>query len=447
MKKIFAFAAASMLMTVPVLAQESPSYNRDFQPSPDVAPGKYGAISSPVTSKFNLSVGGFVKLDYAYNSVNLGPNGALLPNGGIPKTSSIQGNQDQSILTARQSRLWLKVDGPTLFGAKTNALVETDFYGDNAASGESPQVRMRHAFGTMSWNNTQLLFGQSSDLFAPAVASTVDFRHGQATGTPFQPRVPQIRLTQKVDISSENSLKVVVAMQDPAQGQNTGALVSANGDTGAVTGTAFTSVVSSAPNFAGQIMFSSKVLGAAPGFYGTSMNNLTFGGFGLYGKEYLKGVTDSVDSYGYGLYAFVPVLKSSDGKSRSMTASLEAQAYFAANMNFNSATGAKTIGSGNDTKPAKGYGLYGQAIVYPTENVGVTAGYARRGASKYDDYTAANFEKYNELIYTNIAYDINAAIRVAVEYEHQYTLYGKPTAGTSDHGQINTGRLAAYYFF
>lgn len=443
----YALTAASLLLAAPVMAQDPPKYNCDYKPSCEVAPGKYGAMSSPVKSKFDVSIGGFIKLDYAYNSANLGPNGALLPNGGAPKSSSIQGQEEQSILTARQSRLWLKVAGPTFLGAKTTALIEGDFYGDLAASGESPQFRMRHAYGTMDWANTQLLFGQTSDMFAPAVSSTVDFRQGQATGTPFQPRVPQIRLTQKINLSPDNSLKVVIGVQDPAQGQNTGALVATNSETGAVSGNAYTGVYSSKPNYAGQVMFISKALGVAPGFYGMAMNNFTFGAFGLYGNENLTTTSQSVDSLGYGLYAFVPLLKSSDGKGRSMTASLEAQAYYAANMAFNSATAAKTIGSGNQTNAAKGYGLYGQAIFYPTEDMGITAGYERRNAYNYANYTAANFEKYNELIYGNVAYDLNAAVRVAVEYEHQRTSYGRPTAGTSDSGQINTARIAAYYFF
>lgn len=435
-----------LLLASQALAEETTKQNND-KPSSEVALGKSGGVLSLVKSKFDVSIGGFVKLDYAYNSVNLGPNGALLPNGGAPKSSSIQAGEEQSILTARQSRVWLKVAGPSFQGAKTNALMEVDFYGDNAAAGESPMPRMRHAYGTLDWTNTQLLFGQTSDMFAPALSSTLDFRQGQATGTPFQPRVPQIRLTQKVNLSSDNSLKFIVGVQDPAQSQNTGALVNANGDTGAVSGTAYTAVYSAKPNFAGQIMYTSKSLGTAPGFSGMSMNNFTFGTFGLVGNENFSNATKSVDSLGYGLYTFVPLLSSVDGKSRRMTASFEAQAYYAANMAFNSATAGKVNGAGNQARPAKGYGVYSQIMFYPTEDLGLTTGYERRNAYNYNEYTTANFEKFNELVYANIAYDFNAAIRIAAEYEHQRTSYGRPTAGTSDSGQINTGRLAAYFFF
>ena len=112
MKKVLGLIAASMLLAAPAMAADAPVYNCDYAPSCEVAPGIYGAMASPVKSKFDLNIGGFVKLDYAYNSVNLGTNGALLPNGPIPKTTSVAGQQEQSILTARQSRFWLKVAGP-----------------------------------------------------------------------------------------------------------------------------------------------------------------------------------------------------------------------------------------------------------------------------------------------------------------------------------------------
>src|SRR5512135_2978636 len=115
MKRVLGFTAAAIIMAAPVMAQEvpqatAPSYNCDFMPSCEVAPGMYGKMGTPVSSKFKLSIGGFVKLDYAYNSVNLGQSGSLAPgNGQIPKAGSTAAQQSQSIFTARQSRFWLKV--------------------------------------------------------------------------------------------------------------------------------------------------------------------------------------------------------------------------------------------------------------------------------------------------------------------------------------------------
>ena len=505
MKKTLALVAASMLLATLAMAADAPTYNCDWQPSCEVSPGIYGAMSSPVKSKFDLSIGGFVKLDYAYNSVNFGASGVNSPNGPIPVKGELlvsgsgsplksaytlknftNANEDQSILSARQSRFWFKVAGPTFLGAKTGALIEADFFGDPSTASESPQLRMRHAYGTMDWANTQLLFGQTWDIFGPALAATQDNRNGAPIGTPNQPRVPQIRLTQKINFNADNSLKLVIGVQDPNEdGNNNSALYTAalaSTTTGNVTvaqqgQTIFSPSYGPAMNVAGQLMFISKALGQAPGFYGLAMNNLTLGAFGLVGSQKMTDFTNAmnnghaVDVYGYGLYAFVPVIKSKDGKNRALTMSLEAQAYVSAGMAFNSANGnalapqhSKTGVTTGPPTAGKGYGIYSQLIFYPTQDLGITAGYGRRNALDYagmnpNGNSKAIYEQYNDNLYANVAYDLNAAVRVAAEFEHLRTVYGggtdaskKPLYGVAggtvgNLGQDNTARLCLYYFF
>jgi hypothetical protein len=441
-------ATAAMATEIPQVATQAPAYNCDYQPSCEVAPGIYGQMASPVMSKFNLTIGGFVRLDYAYNSQNLGAAGFVLPGkpgGGVNAERSLAYNQAQSEMTARISRFWLKVAGPTFLGAKTGALIEADFMGGNASNNEEGNLRMRHAYGTLDWANTQVLFGQFWDTFGPAAASTIDFRQGSTFGTPNSPRVAQLRLTQKVNFNADNFLKLVLSVQNPAadqQGTNAG----------------------NVPNVAGQLMFVSKALGVAPGFYGMSMNSLQAGFFGLWGSEN-AGALRNVDVYGYGAYAFVPLLKSKDGKSRAMTASLEAQAYISAGMNWNganastglvaTATAPATSATGANltarNSAAKGYGAYGQIIFYPIQDLGFTAGYERRNAINYGSFTNAvgnTYEQYNELIYASASYDLNAAVRISGEYLHARTQYGNsPFAGQGKFGQLNGTRVAAYYFF
>lgn len=434
--------AATALLAAPVFAQEvpqnsPPTYNCDYDPACEVAPGVYGKMASPVTSKFNLSLGGFVKLDYVYNSVNLGSNtpaiGTILPNG-VPKGSSVAGKQDQSIFTARQSRLWFKVAGPSFLGAKTGALIETDFYGAGG-SNESANMRMRHAYGTLDWENTQLLFGQYWDNFGPAAASTLDFGLGSTMGNPAQPRVAQIRVTQKVKLSDLNSLKLSAALQNPTQDSN-----KQSGDT--------TDTWGGVVNGAAQAMLISKSRGVAPGFWGLSMNSLQAGFFGLYGTESAGGNSHNIDSWGYGFYTFVPILASKDGRSRAMTASFEGQAYMAANMVFNGATAVSQVGPAGNRTGAKGFGLFGQAIFYPTQNLGFTAGYGRRDAYNYADYARIkDFQRTSSQVFANINYDLNAAIRIGVEYQNLNTQYGNITPGTSSSGSANIFRTSLFYFF
>ncbi len=482
MKKVLVTIAGMLLFAAPAMAVEvppgitgaaAPAYNCDYQPSCEVAPGIYGKMASPVTSKFNLSIGGFVELQYAYNSQNLGVNGYVFPGaptGGLSPVGSNLAKEHQTQFSARTSRFWLKVAGPTFLGAKTNALIEADFIGTSATLStnvnENGFLRLRHAYGSLDWPNTQVLFGQYSDIFGPAFAATIDFRHGATTGTPNNPRVAQIRLTQKIPFNDDNYLKLVAGVQNPVQDYMSpdSATTIANGD---------------APNVAAQLMFVSKALGVAPGAYGFAMNSLQVGFFGLWGNEQVNagGVnhTNSVDAYGYGFYGFVPLVKSKDGKSRAMTASLETQGFISAGINWDGANASTNLTFTNAaTAPpagafvsnlyrngsaAKGYGVYGQLIFFPTQDLGITSGYMRRNAIDYAQFTniapvgagsATTFEAYNEIIYANVAYDLNAAVKLMTEYEHAKTQYGRnfnATGTIGNFGQANIFRVSALYFF
>jgi len=290
-----------------------------------------------------------------------------------------------------------------------------------------------------------VLFGQNWDIFGPMIASTVDFRSGATTGAPNNPRVPQVRVTQKIDLNSDNSLTLVAGLQDPNQDGNNNNAASNYG---------------AAVNAAGQIMFSSKVLGAAPGYFGLPMKPLTVGVFGLYGNS-KTATNQTVDSYGGGVYAFVPVLRSSDGKSRAMTMSLEGQAYEAANMAFNTATAATVYDTAAaNPSEAKGYGLGVQAIFYPTQELGLTAGYGRRGVINDSGYRShfpatpaaqvdPGFQKSTTQFYANASYDLNAAVRVMAEYQNMETDYAYTAAANTPDakGVANIFRVAAFYFF
>jgi hypothetical protein len=445
-KKLGLSAATIILFAGAALAEETTPYNCDFSPSCEVAPGMYGAMASPVKSKFNLSIGGYVKLDYAHNTNAVGPVSPGTPGGNLPAG----GSRDESIFTAKQTRFWLRVAGPTFLGAKTNALVEADFYGANSLGNEFGNLRMRHAYGSMDWANTQVLFGQFWDVFGPAASDTIDFRQGGGTGTPNNPRVPQIRLTQKVNLNADNAIKLVFALQNPVQDAASAASNSMSKTTG----------LGSAVNGAGQIIYSSKALGVSPGFMGLGMSPLQLGFFGLAGSQKIEG-NHAVDVYGYGFYGFVPLLKSNDGKNRAMTLSLETQAYMAAGMDVQGATALAVVNKSPNLTAAKGFGFFGQLKFHPTQDLGITGGYERRQVLNPDDYkglsaatlalsnTANGVERYNQMIYGNITYDINAAIRLATEFEHHTSQYlaTKTGAASDAFGQNNVVRLAAYYFF
>jgi hypothetical protein len=435
-KQIIGMAALGLMIAAPALADEN------------------------VMSKFKMSIGGFVKLDYVYNSTALtvpssstnaysstpgNSYSALLPSSGaIPKTTSIQGKTDESTFTARQSRLWIKSTGPELFGGKTMALIEGDFYGADGVPADSPGFRLRHAYATVDWTKTQILVGQYWDIFGPMTANTVDFRQGASFGSPNEPRLPQIRVTQKYG-NDDNFLKLVVGAQNPAQD---------NYQFG--TAAAPTTYTSGAyVNGAAQALFVSNALGkSAGGYMGMSMQPLTVGLFGLggYNTYHATGTLvdagESLPSWGYGLYAYVPLLKSSDGKSRAGTAAFEGQIYEGANMAFNSATASGVVKTPNGKlNAAKGYGVAAQLLVNPTQDLGMTVGYERREVINSGNYTAADTQQSNYQFFFNTYYNFNAAVMVAAEYQYARTNYINNTVTTSDFGFANVGRLSCYYFF
>jgi hypothetical protein len=387
------------------------------------------AVAAPVESRFDVRIGGYIKMDAIHQDAAAGAvRGALATLGAPP--SAANEDRDTTNFTARQSRLNLTVTGPEAFGAKTRAFLEGDFYG-SPHSANSGLFRMRHATMTLAWTNTELMFGQFWDVFGPFAASTLDFGTGNNIGAPNSPRVAQIRVTQTLRLNENNLFKFIVGLQDPLQDDQ------ANAN--------FFETESPAGNIAGQLVFESRALGVSPGYWGLPMQPLTVSLFGQYGKaNYGDGV--DVDAWGAGVFTHVPILKSADGKSRAMTLTFEGQAYMAEGMGWNGATASRTIGTGAQLEGAEGYGAIGQLIFYPTQPTGITAGYGRRGVLDTANYRALGVagatQRYNDAYFVNVSHDVGN-FRVAAEYMR---LEGNYFDAAND-ASANRYQLSAMYFF
>ena len=104
------------------------------------------------------------------------------------------------------SRLRANLYGPSVLGARSEALIEADFYGnENKNFSDLNGLRLFNAYLRLMWKTTALQFGQdwhplSIQAFFP---TTVAF----SAGAPFHPmsRNPQVRLTQsmgKLDLTA-----------------------------------------------------------------------------------------------------------------------------------------------------------------------------------------------------------------------------------------------------
>lgn len=107
------------------------------------------------------------------------------------------------------SRVGVKITAPDVLNAKVSGILEGDFFGTTDANA----FRLRHAYITLDWKNTQLGFGQ---YWHPL--TNVDMLPGVINfsgGAPYMPfnRNPQIRLTQKLS-DKFNLIVAAVSQRD-----------------------------------------------------------------------------------------------------------------------------------------------------------------------------------------------------------------------------------------
>lgn len=97
-----------------------------------------------------------------------------------------------------ESRLGVKISGPEFFGMKSNAVLESHFFGSTGASING--LGLRHAYVQLDNDNIELKVGQFwHPMFVTNVSpGTYNFN----AGSPFQPfnRSPQVRLTTKGNV-------------------------------------------------------------------------------------------------------------------------------------------------------------------------------------------------------------------------------------------------------
>lgn len=163
-------------------------------------------------SKFGLTLSGYVKTDIYYDSrqtVNIREGHFFIypENVKYDLTGKDVNAKDQFGILTIQSRFNGKITGPDVLKAKSSAMIEADFFGnENASFSDVNGFRLRHAIIRLNWNTTELMVGQYwHPLFVPqCFPDVVSFN----TGAPFHPfsRNPLIQITQ-----TKNNSKFIVA--------------------------------------------------------------------------------------------------------------------------------------------------------------------------------------------------------------------------------------------
>ena len=140
-KKLAVFAAIALLAATPAIAK-----------------------AGDVTSKFDVTIGGFVKMDMGYSTQNSHADPSIAK----PDSSSVRENlydeYGNTFMTSGETRLNFLIKGPDAWGAKTSAFVEGDFRGTTTGNAYGG-FQLRHAHIKLDWAKTELIIGQTFQQF------------------------------------------------------------------------------------------------------------------------------------------------------------------------------------------------------------------------------------------------------------------------------------------
>jgi len=156
-----------------------------------------------VWSDLDIQIYGNIRLDTSYDTAQVEPGNYVK----WVKRENLNKNDNQFDMTANQTRLGMRLNGPADGQIKTSGLVEMDFYGGGDENKANP--RMRHAWMKLEWpaERFEILAGQTWDVISPLYPYTLnDTVLWYAGNIGF--RRPQLRLTKTYAISSDVDLKL-----------------------------------------------------------------------------------------------------------------------------------------------------------------------------------------------------------------------------------------------
>lgn len=143
----------------------APANQAAASPSPPTATAEAGPASTfRVGQDSEISFYGFIRLDAIFDDSR--PNSIQSPNFILSEAPGAE-DEDSFTFHPRLTRFGFDYDGPRIgtSGPELAGKIEIDFQN---GGGEARQLmRMRHAYMTLDWEKTRLLFGQTWDLISP----------------------------------------------------------------------------------------------------------------------------------------------------------------------------------------------------------------------------------------------------------------------------------------
>ncbi|MDD2236932.1 MAG: hypothetical protein PHP44_03405 [Kiritimatiellae bacterium] len=344
-----------------------------------------------VTSKYDITIYGYIKLDAIYDSQKtaVGDLAFFV----LPK---VDGEEDsETRLTARQSRLGLKVNGPEVEGGRVTGLLEMDFYG-KADSDNAYHPRMRLGYLDWAFSTWSLRAGQDWETFIVVVPTTINFATLSDQGS-LGLRRPQFRLTKDFALSESSKLVLKGAVA-----RTVGQDIDGGGQDDGVD--------SDIPTFQGAVVLQSVLLTEKKTVAGIS---------GHWGKEVVDSYTKddvTVDEKKYDSWSVIGSLCLPIIKQLSLVGTI----WTGENLD----TYYGGIGQGINPTAQKGIkatGGYAQIQVFPMDKVNVNFTYGVDDPKDGD--LAANMRSKNETLVASIQYSFSSDLIVGLEYQYLETKY------------------------
>jgi hypothetical protein len=431
------------------------------------------SFAGTVDSRWDVTIGGYIKFDMGWTDQSLGADYYKA------ERQSLAGHQNQTdefgnfFTAAGETKINFLIKGPDGWGAKTIGFIEGDFRGSNAGATYGV-FQLRHAFMRMQWAADTLTIGQTWQKWGlmPSYANTMDAFNMLGAYNKGS-RQPQIMWEHSFTKNWGLALGVISPANSVA-----GSLGTAGGATRV---DSFT--LSKYPFGEGEFSYTSDACGkigpwqmlfSVSGFYGKERqvfgtNAATVRGVGL-GPCIGDGAggcvpTDLVvalpatrfsdkleDAWGLSFKGFIPIIPEKKGDK---TGALSLSGALFASQNPSFYWGPLSVGSyaraNNSFAQPLLTGGWGQISYFFTDKLFISGWYGDMGYKysqryRYQAANANNVEIETQYI-GNLSYDVNAAMRLSLEYDRIFTRYAWFASGVDRSGTMNAVRIAGWYFF
>ncbi len=160
----------------------------------------------PVWSDLDIQLYGILRLDTSYDTEHVEPGNYIKW-----VKSNTHDEDNQFDMTANQSRLGLRINGPDDKGMKASGLFEIDFYGGGEEN--KATIKMRHGYMKLDWPDARfdIIAGQTWDVISPLNPYTLNDTVLWYAGN-IGYRRPQLRLTKSFALNSNTDFKLEGAL-------------------------------------------------------------------------------------------------------------------------------------------------------------------------------------------------------------------------------------------